>query len=69
MTDFEKVMQFLNTRFPNEENRPFYILEHQGPDIILVFSQADEWYDTTFTFNTDGELTDINGVSTGVSED
>lgn len=63
MTDFEKVMQFLNARFPNEATQPFYILEHQGPDTILVFPQDDGWYDTTFAFNTDGKLTDINGVS------
>lgn len=63
MTDFEKIMQLLNTRFPDEATQPFYILEHQGPDIILVFPQNDEWYDTTFTFNTDGKLIDINRVS------
>ena len=43
MTDFEKVMQFLNARFPDEMTQPFYIFEHQGPNIILVFPQNDEW--------------------------
>lgn len=64
MTDFEQVMQFLNTRFPDEANQPFYILQHQGPDIILIFQQDDEWYDTTFVFNADEKLININGVST-----
>ncbi len=63
MTDFEKVMQFLNARFPDEMTQPFYIFEHQGPNIILVFPQNDEWYDTMLTFSDDGKLIDINGVS------
>ena len=69
MTDFEKIMQFLNARFPNESTQPFFILEHKGPDIKLVFPQADVWYDTIFTFTADGKLIDINGVSAGVSEE
>lgn len=63
MTDFEKIMQLLNAHFPDEELQPFYILEHESPDIILVFPQSDGWYDTTFTFNADGKLININGVS------
>lgn len=63
MTDFEKIMQLLNTRFPDEATQPFYIFEHQGPDIILVFPQNDVWYNTIFTFNADGKLIDINEVS------
>lgn len=61
MSDFEIISNILEKKFPNESERPFEILLNNN-QYTIEFPQGDEWYNTYFCFDVDGNLIDINGV-------
>lgn len=61
MSDFEIISNILEKKFPNELERPFEILCNSN-QYTIEFPQSDEWYNTYFCFDIDGNLIDINGV-------
>ena len=59
MSDFDTIKSILDKIYPNEELRP-YIDYVQNDEFILEFGQEDEWYNTYFVFDQDGNLKGVN---------
>ena len=59
MSDYDTIRKILEKAYPSPATRP-YIEYVQGKNIILEFSQADEWYNTYFIFDSNGTLVRVD---------
>ena len=59
MSDYDTIKSIIDKIYPNEDWRP-YLDYVQNDEFILEFFQEDEWYNTYFVFDQDGNLKGIN---------
>lgn len=58
MSDYDTIKSIIDKIYPNEDWRP-YLDYVQNDEFILEFFQEDEWYNTYFVFDQDGNLKEI----------
>lgn len=58
MSDYDTIKSILDKLYPNEDWRP-YLDYVQNDEFILEFWQEDEWYNTYFVFDQDGNLKEV----------
>lgn len=58
MSDYDTIKSIIDKIYPNEDWRP-YLDYVQNDEFILEFFQEDEWYNTYFVFDQDGNLKEV----------
>lgn len=58
MSDYDTIKSILDKIYPNKDWRP-YLDYVQNDEFILEFFQEDEWYNTYFFFDQDGNLKEV----------
>lgn len=58
MSDYDTIKGILEKVYPSADWRP-YLDYVQNDEFILEFWQEDEWYNTYFVFDQDGNLKEV----------
>lgn len=58
MSDYDTIKGILGKVYPNADWRPYFDYV-QNDEFILEFWQEDEWYNTYFVFDQDGNLKEV----------